>query len=873
MTSDVAAQPVRTPGTSGVGAFDSTLQPSGPTDPSDAISAGSTLAADPQADPLGATVRTSPSIHPEYLSHGDKLGRYVILSHLGQGGMGVVYVAYDPELNRKVAIKLIRGRHHEDATVHLRLQREAQAMAQLSHPAVVAVYDVGTVDERVWIAMEFVVGQTLSRWLKEKKRDWVEIIAVFLRAGEGLAAAHATGLVHRDFKPDNVMIGDDGRVRVMDFGLARVEGARLAERPASPSTLPADLVLEFELTRSHALLGTPRYMSPEQWNGSPTDARTDQFSFCVALWDALYGAPPFSGGGAAELMFAVTQGRMTPPPKGTKVPPWVHKVLSRGLTVDPAQRWPSLGALLDALRVAPSARRRIAAIGGVLALCGVGGQVWSGMRESPVEGYLEEAQARRNSAQELRKAAEEAGNQALLAFDQGHEGDGETKWDTYTGILRSSDHAYSESAQFIETALGLRPSDVEIRSQLADVLYERLELAEKMHQTAQVTELLARLKVYDSDRSRIDRWNAPAQVSLVTEPSDASVTLERYDATPQGRLVAVEFAKEALAQLPPGSYRFSLSARGRIPVFFPFLVTRGERLEIAVDIPPLDQIPPGFLFIPRGRFLYGGRSMLALPEGDEMRKSYFTNQPIHTVETESFVVAEFETTYSDYIQFLETLSDAELARALPASSSLNKGVSLRRRADGVWELELQVGSQESTTTAVELFRYPERDRRALADWTKFPVGGIDTADILTYLRWLDRSGRVPGARLCTEHEWERATRGADGRGYPHGESLAPDDANFDDTYGRKVGSMGPDPVGSYPQSVSPFGVHDGTGNIFEITVSPFDPNVYVARGGAFFFDRVTSRLINRYKVDAEFSDSSFGLRVCADYPLRARQGR
>jgi len=276
-------------------------------------------------------------------------------------------------------------------------------------------------------------------------------------------------------------------------------------------------------------------------------------------------------------------------------------------------------------------------------------------------------------------------------------------------------------------------------------------------------------------------------------------------------------------------------------------------------LPPADAVPQGYVYIPTGRFLYGAGG------DEEMRKSYFTNQPLHAVNTPAYLVSATETTYADYITFLEGLPAGERTARLPASASLDKGNSLRQRDDGRWELTLQAGGQKHVAATDELIRYGERERRAQHDWTKFPVGGIDVADASAYLRWLDRTGRLPGARFCTEHEWERATRGADGRTYPHGESLSPSDANFDDTYGRKVGSMGPDQVGSYPQSQSPFGLFDGTGNIFEITVSPFDAGTFVARGGAFYFDRVTSRLINRYKVDAEFSDSSFGLRVCATY--------
>src|SRR3954453_18295126 len=172
--------------------------------------------------PLGPQPPRQPG---EPLPRGSAVGRYVVLERIGSGGMGVVYAAYDPELDRKVALKLLRpDRAGAVGEAALRLQREAQAIARLSDPHVVAVYDAGTLGEQVFVAMEFVEGRTLREWLKAEPRSWSEILKAFLAAGRGLAAAHDAGLVHRDFKPDNVLLGGDGRVKVADFGLARPVG-------------------------------------------------------------------------------------------------------------------------------------------------------------------------------------------------------------------------------------------------------------------------------------------------------------------------------------------------------------------------------------------------------------------------------------------------------------------------------------------------------------------------------------------------------------------------------------------------------------------------------------------------------------------------
>lgn len=301
-----------------------------------------------------------------------KIGRYVCLARLGEGGMGVVIAAYDPKLDRKVAIKLIHILRRDDGERRRRMEREAQAMARLSHPNVVTVYEVGEYRGQLFLAMEFVKGRDLRGWLAQREgpADWRATLAVFIQAGHGLAAAHRVGLVHRDFKPDNVFLGDDGRVRVGDFGLARQGADADADTVAAraqahaPEDGPA---LAHDLTRTGAMMGTPAYMAPEQFEGKQTDARTDQFSFCAALWEALYGERPFAGTTMAELIVNVTGGKRAPTPVGKHVPAWVRKVLDRGLAIEPSARYPSTDAMLAALQADPTRRRRLLAGAGVIA--------------------------------------------------------------------------------------------------------------------------------------------------------------------------------------------------------------------------------------------------------------------------------------------------------------------------------------------------------------------------------------------------------------------------------------------------------------------------------------------------------------------------
>ncbi len=310
---------------------------------------------------------------PRKYAVGDRVGRYLVLSTLGAGGMGVVLSAYDPHLDRKVALKLLRanlGANAKDARV--RLKREAQAIAQLSHPNVVGVYDVGTTDEGdVYIAMEFVEGDTLTTWLKRWPRTWREILEVFHQAARGLMAAHGVGLLHRDFKPDNVLVGGDGRVRVTDFGLARsVLGPDDPQRPSIRSSAPSS-PLHAELTATGTVLGTPRYMPPEQLTGPEIDARADQFSFCVALYEALFGTHPLPG--ATSVSMLEHGDEALPPPESTRVPAAITRAVMRGLARERIKRFPTMAALMSEL-VPPVQRspvRYLAA--GALAIVIVGG--------------------------------------------------------------------------------------------------------------------------------------------------------------------------------------------------------------------------------------------------------------------------------------------------------------------------------------------------------------------------------------------------------------------------------------------------------------------------------------------------------------------
>jgi len=303
------------------------------------------------------TVATLPSetADPSQLLPGAQIDRYVIESRLGAGGMGVVYVARDPDLGRRVALKVLRA----GAPDH-RLLREAQSLARLSHPNVVAVHDVGAHDGQTFIAMALVEGANLRKWLATE-RPVVEILRHLAAAGRGLAAAHAAGLIHRDLKPDNIFISDGGQALVGDFGLAAERGE------VTGGGVPAGLIAP-DLTVTGMVLGTPAYMPPEQALGDAT-AASDQFSFCVTAWEALYRSRPFAGASAEAVMAAAAHGRITPPARDRGVPAKVRRALARGLSADPAARFPSMDALLFAMT--PKPRKWPWAVAGGVMLGGV----------------------------------------------------------------------------------------------------------------------------------------------------------------------------------------------------------------------------------------------------------------------------------------------------------------------------------------------------------------------------------------------------------------------------------------------------------------------------------------------------------------------
>lgn len=390
--------------------------------------------------------------------------------------MGVVFSAYDPELDRRVAIKLLASDlMGEDS--RLRLLREAQAMARLSHPNVVPVYDAGTVDGRVFVAMEFVQGVTLREWLDGEAREWTDVLDTMRRAALGLQAAHEAGLVHRDFKPDNVMVGDDGRVRVLDFGLAR-SATRQSEPAALDGTSGANEVtadrgngekaLSVQMTSQGAIVGTPAYMPPEQLEGREVDARTDQWSFCVTLYEALYGSRPFEGTTVAAFVLAMHNDGLRPAPDSSPVPDSVFAAVARGLELEPNARHSSIGALLDALELPPPSRSRAMPVGVIAFGAVIAGTSWWSAQHTD-----DACESRMLAASEVWSA--EAQQSGADAFDRSAVRYGSEAWVRASAQITDYVEAWSREAGVACRSVGPGTAEVDaLRTRCLDTRLRRL---------------------------------------------------------------------------------------------------------------------------------------------------------------------------------------------------------------------------------------------------------------------------------------------------------------------------------------------------------------------------------------------------------------
>jgi formylglycine-generating enzyme required for sulfatase activity/predicted Ser/Thr protein kinase len=462
--------------------------------------------------------------------------------------------------------------------------------------------------------------------------------------------------------------------------------------------------------------------------------------------------------------------------------------------------------------------------------------------------------------------AEEAGEAAeQAAWDAA-----EARWSRALARAKEAEARYGAAERSIDHALDRSLGRNAARSALMDLTYQRLLLAECFHPEGRLDEDVRSLQDRFDDPRWRERVAQPALLSVEVDPPGARVVLERY-AGEDGALRlerAPEVAEAARmplrdVALAEGSYRVRAVHPGFEEAVLPLLLGRGQREMVRLPLAPEGSVPAGFVYVPPGCFLSGGGG----PE--IIRGGFFRSAPLHQFcMKEGYLIGRYEVTFGDWLSYLATLPAGAPERSVLDSPRFSEaGAVSLREARGGWVFSFF----RSRTPLLEAregepVRYPKRDRRAEADWRRFPLSGVALEDLQGYLAWLDRTAALPGARLCTEYEWERAARGADGRSYPHGSRLLPDDANVDATYGREPRSFGPDMVGAHPASVSPFGLLDAVGNVFELTrtITP-GMGLVVLRGGSWYHDAPSVNLENRAAAELALRNVLGGFRVCAPF--------
>ncbi len=523
--------------------------------------------------------------------------------------------------------------------------------------------------------------------------------------------------------------------------------------------------------------------------------------------------------------------------------------------------------------VARSRRRRRAIIIAVPTLLVL---TYAGVRYQSYRALQQRVNAHVTAAEEHRSTATSAGERmevqrknALAKFDAAAVSEGEALWEKTKELAVESDTAYATAAREIESALTLDADRPDLRDILGDTLYERALLAERTRNDRQKRELVERLKLYDRDRSRVARWYAPSKLSVATSPPGATLTLERYEENGLRQLLPgppreLGVAPIELPELAQGSYRLTATLPERATVLYPFVAERDATVTITLDLPTPDAIPAGFVYIPPGLAPFGSAD-------EVMRKAFLDAPPFHRVRTDAYLISQHEVTFGEWIEFLDTLPPNEASALNPRVDAQGIIQHLERLPDGTWRLTLGRADKRYVATQDQAIVYPTRARRKSHRWLDMPVSGITPADIQRYVEWLDRTTRVPGARLCSELEWERAARGADDRIFPHGYAFDPQDGNIDMTYNKDLPAVGADAVGSYPISRSPFGLDDMAGNTIEWTSSVLTKDEYVGRGGGFLFTEAMARTTNRSVVPPTLRDSRAGFRVCAPFGGRASE--
>jgi eukaryotic-like serine/threonine-protein kinase len=469
--------------------------------------------------------------------------------------------------------------------------------------------------------------------------------------------------------------------------------------------------------------------------------------------------------------------------------------------------------------------------------------------ESMVADQTRAATAAQLTARRMASLLDVARKRALGLFDAHRWSEGDLAWTDVEAMTLREEREYRTAFSHLESVLLVDPQRAGLRGWAADLMFERLVRAEQNRRRDLVDEFASRLFAYDDGRYKSE-LAAEATVQLRLSPDTTRVWIER-EGEPRA---LVERNRTAALRLSPGSVVLSFEAPDHVPARLPILLARGETLPVRIALPRFESAPPGMIYVPPGRFLFGSEDGYA-------RRGFFNAAPLHEVWTDGYFIGRYEVTFGEWIEFLDDVPPDERRERTP-QTSLQSTFMLTELGPRRWRLTMAPSTHTYTAQNGEQVRYQGRKRRADQDWTRFPVSAVSFEDAIAYAGWLDRTRRLPGARLCDEFEWERAARGADGRIFPSGDALAPDDANIDVTYGREPLGFGPDEVGSHPRSRSPVGADDMAGNVWEWTRSVQTPGMPVIRGGSWYLAEFSARSMNREYGEPTMHNSQVGVRLC-----------
>ncbi|RKG82653.1 hypothetical protein D7V88_25045 [Corallococcus terminator] len=647
--------------------------------------------------------------------------------------------------------------------------------------------------------------------------------------------------------------------------------------PLAPQELPRG---PSELL-STGRIGTPLYMAPEVWRGEPATARSDLFSLGVLLHELCGGTTP---GPLADAPFEPRAFA----PLDAVVPgidPSFASVVMRCLAHEPSARFDSADSLREALEsiasrlsvlsgdtslaVPPRPRPRWVRVGRVIALPLLAASIFLGSnwygdhsRRRDAEQALASVAAALDANRVLDVQIESLRAEAFSAFDSDRVPFAEDAWAKALSLGAKQARSYEEVTAILEasrTRVGAGWNDA-LDQRLADVLFQRILIAERDRKSEVRAALIQHLDEVDPSGTTSNKLRAPVRMDLDSDPPGATVQVESLEpiaGEPSEPWTIGTTPITSGITLSPGSYLLTFTRPDRPPVRYPVLLGRGGVFQARVVLP--EHVPDGYVYVPPGRFLYGSG------DDESIRRTVVRTRPLHPLTTGAFLIARHEVTYADWLTWLRALPASERAARRPRGTNYFGTIELRPDPDDTWTFHLEHEGVAYRAREGEPLRYQDREQRAEQDWRRFPVSGISWEDARAYVSWLDTTGRLPRARLCTEREWERAARGADGRDYPHGSTLAPDDANFDATYGRKPRAFGPDAVGSHPASDSPFGVTDQSGNVWEWLVTDTQGTPAYG-GGSFYQDALTARVLNHGDGEPRTRFPFIGMRVCASVP-------